>query len=458
MQKPQPPKGMRDFTAEDVFKRQYIFNTISSIFETYGYGPLETPSMENLQTLTGKYGEEGDRLIFKVLKSGDFLKELKDEQPQDLNSQKVLPLISDKALRYDLTIPLARFLGQNAHKLTFPFRRYQIQPVWRADRPQKGRFREFTQCDGDIVGDNSLLCELELIQIYNKVFDQLGLKDKSIKLNNRKILAGIAQAINLEDQLIPMTIIIDKIDKIGKEDVKNELLNLGVTESNLKKIDPLFNTLSKDEMLTFLEELLKGSEVGNIGLLEIKELFNLLEDSHILKSIHFDPLLARGLDYYTGTIVEVIIPQIGLGSLGGGGRYDNLTEIFGLKDISGVGISFGIDRIAMALEMRELFPSNHNKKLSYMLINFGHENISVNIKLANLMRDQGVHTEIYPSEAKIKKQMKYANQKCIDYVLIQGKDEITKKKITLKKMSTGEQTTEDIDLFLKNLQTTKYSE
>ncbi len=465
MSKFQAPKGMRDFAPQEVLKREYLFDIITQAFKRHGFMPLETPTMENLETLTGKYGEEGDRLIFKVLNSGDYLKKLrnKDEKEREEiitaeGSKKLTPYICEKGLRYDLTVPFARFVSQNHGQLALPFKRYQIQPVWRAERPQKGRYREFTQCDGDIIGDSSLLCELELLQIYENVFSQLKLHDTQLIINNRKILAAMAEMIGASDKLTELTIAIDKLDKIGRQKVEEELAQKGLDSQQIEKLSPLFELseqMSKQEKadnqstLKTLESILAQTEMGQRGIAEMRELIEMGQACE-LKTLYFDPLLARGLDYYTGTIVEVKAKNTQIGSLGGGGRYDNLTDIFGVKDLSGVGVSFGADRILLLLEERELFPENLETYCEVLIIHFGKESQVQHLQLANKLRKAGISTELYPSAAKMKKQMKYANQKAVNFVILQGEEEIQNGQITVKNMHTGEQKTQKVEEFIQS--------
>lgn len=465
MSKFQAPKGMRDFAPQEVLKREYLFDIITQAFKRHGFMPLETPTMENLETLTGKYGEEGDRLIFKVLNSGDYLKKIrnKDEKEREEiitaeGSKKLTPHICEKGLRYDLTVPFARFVSQNHGQLALPFKRYQIQPVWRAERPQKGRYREFTQCDGDIIGDSSLLCELELLQIYENVFSQLKLHDTQLIINNRKILAAIAEMIGASDKLTELTIAIDKLDKIGRQKVEEELVQKGLDSQQIAKLSPLFELseqMSKQEKadnqstLKTLDSILGQTEMGQRGIAEMRELIEMGQACE-LKTLYFDPLLARGLDYYTGTIVEVKAKNTQIGSLGGGGRYDNLTDIFGVKDLSGVGVSFGADRILLLLEERELFPENLETYCEVLIIHFGKESQVQHLQLANKLRMAGISTELYPSAAKMKKQMKYANQKAVNFVILQGEEEIQNGQITVKNMHTGEQKTQKVEEFIQS--------
>jgi len=448
--KPSIPKGTRDFSALEIAKRNYIFSTIKSNFEKFGFAPIETPSFENSETLMGKYGEEGDRLIFKILNSGDFLKKVSPELLEEKNSAKITSKISEKALRYDLTVPFARYVVQHRNDLVFPFKRYQMQAVWRADRPQKGRFREFYQCDADVVGSKSLWQEVSFIQLYDAVFHQLGLKDVSIKINNRKILAGIAELIGEEDKLIDFTIALDKLDKIGKEAVITELLKKEISEEAIKKLEPLFNfTGSNIEKLGQLEKLLEHSEIGQKG---IAELYFVLENITKLglktADLEVDITLARGLNYYTGVIIEVIAKEVAIGSIGGGGRYDDLTGIFGLKDLSGMGISFGLDRIYLVLEELDLFDKVVVSKPQVLFINFGETEAFYALQTIRKLRDSGIKTELYPDTAKMKKQMGYADKRKIPFVVLAGENEMQNKQFALKNMVSGEQELVDFSRLL----------
>ena len=448
--KPSIPKGTRDFSAVEIAKRNYIFEIIKESFEQFGFEPIETPSFEKSETLMGKYGEEGDRLIFKILNSGDFLSKVDAVLLEDKNSKKLTPRISEKALRYDLTVPFARYVVQHRNDLVMPFKRYQMQAVWRADRPQKGRFREFYQCDADVVGSQSLWQEVEFIQLYDSVFAKLGLQDVSIKINNRKILAGIAEVIGEQDKLIDFTVALDKLDKIGKEGVVKELLLKGISNEAIEKLNPLFAFIgTNEEKLQQLEGLLSGSEIGLKGVEEmrfiIKNIANLgLEVADLVP----DVTLARGLNYYTGSILEVTANQVQMGSIGGGGRYDDLTSIFGLKDLSGMGISFGLDRIYLVLEELNLFESVVVPKPKVLFINFGEEEALYAMKAMQALRKKGINTSLYPDNAKMKKQMKYADTRKISFVVMAGADEVKTEKYTLKNMETGEQNLVDLQVLL----------
>src|SRR5690554_7086817 len=404
--KPSIPKGTRDFSPQEVARRNYIFKTIKDCFELYGFQPIETPSFENLDTLLGKYGEEGDRLIFKILNSGDFLSKADDSLLTEKNSQKLTAQISEKALRYDLTVPFARYVVQYQNDITFPFKRYQIQPVWRADRPQKGRFREFYQCDADVVGSNSLWQEVEFVQLYDKSLSELGLDGATIKINNRKVLSGIAEVIGAKDKLIDFTVALDKLDKIGEDGVKKEMLEKGISEEAIQKVQPLFNfTGTTAEKLNQLAELLQSSEEGTKGVEELCFICKAIENIGLYKSkLDLDVTLARGLNYYTGAIFEVQAPKVAMGSIGGGGRYDDLTGIFGLKNISGVGISFGLDRIYLVLEELDLFPEDVTVTSKAIFANFGDNEALYSLKAVKTLRENGIKTELYPDNTKLGKQ------------------------------------------------------
>jgi histidine--tRNA ligase len=444
MAKPSIPKGTRDFSPEELSKRNYIFQTIRKNFETFGFQSIETPSFENTETLMGKYGEEGDRLIFKILNSGDFLKDIPEETLLEKNSQKLTSQISEKALRYDLTVPFARYVVQHQNEITFPFKRFQIQPVWRADRPQKGRFREFYQCDADVIGSNSLWQEIELIQLYDNVFTSLKIKGVKIKINHRKILSGFAEIIGQSDKLIDFTVALDKLDKIGKEKVEQEMLSKGISQTAIDKIQPIFSLNGSFlEKINILKNLLASSEIGLQGL---DDLLFIYEKINYIKlqvaDLELDVTLARGLNYYTGSIFEVAPPQeIQLGSIGGGGRYDNLTSIFGLNNISGVGISFGLDRIFLVMEELGLFPSEISQTLDVLFVNLGEEEALKSFELAQKLRKKGLKTEVYPESSKLKKQLNYADKRNVKNVIIIGQEEFLKSEFTLKNMQTGQQET-----------------
>ncbi len=438
-QKPSIPKGTRDFSPFEMARRNYIFDTVKSIFKLYGFQQIETPAMENLSTLTGKYGEEGDKLLFKILNSGDFLSKANEGDLLARNSNKTTFQISEKGLRYDLTVPFARYVVQYQGEINFPFRRFQIQPVWRADRPQKGRYREFYQCDVDIIGSDSLLNEYELIQIVDKIFSQLGI-GVTIKLNNRKVLAGIAETIGEENRIIDITIAIDKLDKIGLEKVNEELKGKGISEEAIQKLQPILK-LSGDntEKLNRIEQVISGSKVGQKGVEEIKTIFAYLKGGNVASNVELDLTLARGLNYYTGAIFEVKANDVEIGSITGGGRYDDLTGIFGLPDISGVGISFGADRIYDVMEQLGLFPKDQSVSTQVMFVNFGKKEEGYCLPLLNSLRKAGISSEIYPSDEKMKKQMNYANRKGVKYVILVGESEIADGTVTLRNMESGEQ-------------------
>jgi histidyl-tRNA synthetase len=441
-QKPSIPKGTRDFNPEQVAKRNYIFNTIRSAFETFGFQPIETPSFENSETLMGKYGDEGDRLIFKILNSGDYLAKADNIAYSEKNSTKLTPSISDKALRYDLTVPFARYVVQHQNEIEFPFKRYQIQPVWRADRPQKGRFREFYQCDADVVGSDSLWQEVEFIQLYDSVFSALKLEGVTIKINNRKILSGIAEVIGASDKLIDFTVALDKLDKIGEEKVKEEMRLKGISEEGILKLRPLFTLSGSFEtQIERLKSILNASEEGKKGLEELDFINKAISELGLLTAqLQLDVTLARGLNYYTGAIFEVAAPTtVKIGSIGGGGRYDDLTGIFGLKNVSGVGISFGLDRIYLVLEELGLFPETVTKNVEVLFINFGDKEALFSLKAIKQLRLKGIHAELYPDAAKMKKQMNHANRRHIPFVVMVGEDEMNSNIYTLKNMVSGEQ-------------------
>ncbi|MDR9456141.1 MAG: histidine--tRNA ligase [Salegentibacter sp.] len=443
-QKPSIPKGTRDFSPAEVAKRNYIFGKIKSQFKNFGFQPIETPSFENSDTLMGKYGEEGDRLIFKILNSGDFLKKADEKLLQEKDSLKITSSISEKALRYDLTVPFARYVVQHQNEIDFPFKRYQIQPVWRADRPQKGRFREFFQCDADVVGSKSLWQEVEFVQLYDAVFDSLGLKGVTIKLNNRKVLSGFAEVIGEQDKLIDFTVALDKLDKIGEEGVKKEMREKGIAEIALEKIQPIFN-LQGDfgQKIQGIKDILATSEIGKAGIAELEFIEKAIAAIPLKSAkLELDVTLARGLNYYTGAIFEVAAPEgVKMGSIGGGGRYDDLTGIFGLKDMSGVGISFGLDRIYLVLEELGLFPETVTENTRVLFINFGEEEALYALKVISELRRNKIVAELYPDAAKMNKQMKYADKREIPFVVLAGGEEMQQEKFTLKNMKTGEQYT-----------------
>jgi histidyl-tRNA synthetase len=441
-QKPSIPKGTRDFNAEEVAKRSYIMETIKEQFQRYGFQPIETPSFENSETLMGKYGDEGDRLIFKILNSGEYLKKVSEDDYKSKSESLITPRISEKALRYDLTVPFARYVVQHQNEIVFPFKRYQIQPVWRADRPQKGRFREFYQCDADVVGSKSLFQEVEFVQLYDAVFTALKLEGVTIKINNRKILSGIAEVIGAQDKLIDFTVALDKLDKIGEEKVKEEMRSKGISEDGITKLQPLFS-LDGDfgDQVERLKAILNASEIGLKGIEEL-EFINSSISSIGLKTakLQLDVTLARGLNYYTGAIFEVAAPEgVKMGSIGGGGRYDDLTSIFGKPDTSGVGISFGLDRIYLVLEELNLFPETITDATKVLFINFGKNEALACLKAVTALRQQGIKAELYPDSAKMKKQMTYANRRGIPFVVLVGEEELNSGMFTLKNMTSGEQ-------------------
>lgn len=441
-QKPSIPKGTRDFSPVEVAKRESIFGTIKQVFQTFGFQPIETPSFENSSTLMGKYGEEGDRLIFKILNSGDYLKKADANLLASKESTKLTSQISEKALRYDLTVPFARYVVQHQNDLELPFKRFQIQPVWRADRPQKGRFREFYQCDADVVGSKSLWQEIEFIQLYDTVFSKLNLVGTTIKINNRKILSGIAEIIGAKDKLIDFTVALDKLDKIGAEGVTKEMTAKGISEEAIEKVAPLFSfNGTSSEKLDQLAEMLATSEEGLQGVKDLRFVVDKIEALGLqTASLEVDVTLARGLNYYTGAIFEVAAPEgVKMGSIGGGGRYDDLTGIFGLKDMSGVGISFGLDRIYLVLEELNLFAKFEQPRPQVVFINFGDEEAFYATKAIKQLRESGVKAELFPDAAKMKKQMNYANKREIPFVVLVGSKEIEANTYTLKNMQSGEQ-------------------
>ena len=438
-QKPSIPKGTRDFGPVEMAKRNYIFNTIRSVYELYGFQQIETPAMETLGTLMGKYGEEGDKLLFKVLNSGDYLNKIDDKELLERNSLHLAARLCEKGLRYDLTVPFARYVVMHREELQLPFKRYQIQPVWRADRPQKGRYREFYQCDADVVGSDSLLNEVELMQIVDTVFSRFGIRVQ-IKINNRKILSGIAEVIGAADKIVDITVAIDKLDKIGIDNVNAELREDGLSEEQIAKLQPIIQLSgSNDEKLTTIADVLKDSETGLKGVEEIRFILNVLKTTGLKNEIQLDLTLARGLNYYTGAIFEVKALDVQIGSITGGGRYDNLTGIFGMPGLSGVGISFGADRIYDVLNQLDLYPKDSVTATQVLFINFGEQETAYCLPIINNVRARGIRAEIFPDSAKMKKQMAYANAKQIPFVALAGENEIKEGKLTLKNMSTGEQ-------------------
>lgn len=437
--KPSIPKGTRDFGPEEMAKRNYIFNTIKSVYQLYGYQQIETPAMETLHTLMGKYGEEGDQLLFKVLNSGDYLKKASDEELKDRDVRKLQTKLCEKGLRYDLTVPFARYVVMHNDELHMPFKRYQIQPVWRADRPQKGRYREFYQCDADVVGSDSLLNEVELMQIIDTVFSRFGIR-VAIKINNRKILTGIAEVIGEKKKIVDITVAIDKLDKIGLDGVNAELRKNGISETAIEQLQPIIMLEgSNDEKLQTIADVLKASEIGLKGVEETKFILDMLKQSGLHNPIDLDLTLARGLNYYTGAIFEVKALDVEIGSITGGGRYDNLTGIFGMPGLSGVGISFGADRIYDVLNTLDLYPKESKQGTEVLFVNFGMSETAYCLPIIAQLRQANVATEIFPDKAKMKKQMSYANAKHIPYVVLAGENEMAQHKVTLKDMNTGEQ-------------------
>jgi histidyl-tRNA synthetase len=438
-QKPSIPKGTRDFNPTEMARRNYIFDTIKKHFKRYGFSAIETPSMENLSTLLGKYGEEGDKLLFKILNSGDFLSKLDDKELLEKNSIHISNKISEKGLRYDLTVPFARYVVQHRNELTFPFKRYQIQSVWRADRPQKGRYREFYQCDADIIGSDSLLNEVDLVQLIDDVFSELKI-NVTIKLNNRKILSGIAEWLGEADKIIDITAAIDKLDKIGLDGVNKEMEAKGISPLAIAQLQPIINLSgSNTEKLKQLKEVLSTTKTGLKGVEEMRSILNFLDALVIRNTVELDLTLARGLNYYTGTIFEVKAKDVQIGSVTGGGRYDDLTGIFGMPDVSGVGISFGADRIYDVLKELDLFPDYTQDSVQIFFVNFGPEEEKYCLPLVAQIRKKGINAELYPDNAKLKKQMKYANDKNVPYVAMVGKNEMEKNVLTVKDMNSGEQ-------------------
>nr|WP_294853029.1 histidine--tRNA ligase [Prevotella sp.] len=439
-QKPSIPKGTRDFGPVEMAKRNYIFDTIKEVYALYGFQQIETPAMETLQTLMGKYGEEGDKLLFKILNSGDYMNKVSDEDLHSLNSLKLAAKLCEKGLRYDLTVPFARYVVQHREELQLPFKRYQIQPVWRADRPQKGRYREFYQCDADVVGSDSLLNEVELMQIVDTVFTKFGVR-VCIKINNRKILTGIAEVIGEAEKIVDITVAIDKLDKIGLEKVNEELRNDGISEEAIEKLQPIISLSgSNEEKLEVISQVLAGSETGLKGVEETRFILDTLKAVGLNNEIELDLTLARGLNYYTGAIFEVKALDTPMGSITGGGRYDNLTGIFGLPGLSGVGISFGADRIYDVLNALDLYPKEAVNSTQVLFINFGETETAYCLPIVHKLRQAGIRSEIFPDKAKMKKQMSYANAKNIPFVVLAGENEMAAGKVTLKNMESGEQT------------------
>ena len=454
--KPTLPKGTRDFSPEEMVKRNFIFDTIKSVFRKFGYQEIQTPSMENLETLTGKYGDEGEKLIFKILNSGDFLSKVSSEELQVGDAKKLTTKVSEKALRYDLTVPFARYVVAHQNDISLPFKRFQIQPVWRADRPQKGRYREFYQCDADVVGSESLLNEAEFVLIYQEALSQLGLKDFSILINNRKILSGIAEIIGKPELIIDMTVAIDKLDKIGLEGVSKELLERGFTQADIEKIQPIIELKgSNSEKIQALKKVLASSEIGQKGIEELETIFTYIQQlqtpNATLPSVALDITLARGLNYYTGAIFEVKSNEVAMGSIGGGGRYDDLTGMFGLKNLSGVGISFGADRIYDVLEELDAFPKNTTESTKVLISNFDETSEAFALPILSQLRAAGIAAELYPQAAKLKKQLGYADSKRIPYVILIGSEEMASGLLSLKNMNSGEQSTLTMQALLAQL-------
>ena len=450
-QKPNIPKGTRDFSPLEMAKRNYIFNTIRDVYALYGFQQIETPAMETLGTLMGKYGEEGDKLLFKVLNSGDYLNKIDDKELLERNSLHLAARLCEKGLRYDLTVPFARYVVMHREELQLPFKRYQIQPVWRADRPQKGRYREFYQCDADVVGSDSLLNEVELMQIVDTVFTRFGVRVQ-IKINNRKILTGIAEVIGAAEKIVDITVAIDKLDKIGIENVNQELREDGLSEEQIEKLQPIISLEgSNEEKLDVIAEVLKESEIGLKGVDETRFILDTLKNSGLNNEIKLDLTLARGLNYYTGAIFEVKALDVQIGSITGGGRYDNLTGIFGMPGLSGVGISFGADRIFDVLNQLDLYPKEAVNGTQLLFINFGEKETAYCLPIAAKARQAGIRTEVFPDGAKMKKQMSYANAKQIPFVALAGENEINEGKVTLKNMVTGEQMLVNPDELLDKL-------
>ena len=454
--KPTLPKGTRDFSPEEMVKRNFIFDTIKSVFRKFGYQEIQTPSMENLETITGKYGDEGDKLIFKILNSGDFLSKVSPEELQVGDAKKLTNKVSEKALRYDLTVPFARYVVAHQNDIPLPSKRFQIQPVWRADRPQKGRYREFYQCDADVVGSESLLNGAEFVLIYQEALSQLGLKDFSILINNRKILSGIAEIIGKPELIIDMTVAIDKLDKIGLDGVKKELLERGFTQSDIEKLQPIIELKgSNSEKMLALKKVLASSDIGQKGIEELETIFSYIQQlqtpNATLPNVALDITLARGLNYYTGAIFEVKSNEVAMGSIGGGGRYDDLTGMFGLKNLSGVGISFGADRIYDVLEELNAFPKNTNESTKVLISNFDEAAEKFALPLLSQLRAAGIATELYPQAAKLKKQLGYADAKHIPYVILIGSEEMASGLLSLKNMHTGEQSTLSLQAIVDQL-------
>lgn len=450
--KPSIPKGTRDFLPAEMFRRNYIFNTIKKHFKRFAYLPIETPAMENLSTLTGKYGDEGDRLIFKILNSGDYLKKADKEYLAQQNSTALIASISEKALRYDLTVPFARFVVQHQNEIQFPFKRYQVQPVWRADRPQHGRYREFYQCDADVVGSDSLRYDVEIISLIDEVLSDLGLKDFTIKLNNRKVLAGIAEVMGIADRLTDFTVSIDKLDKIGEEGVIKELKEKGFPEMTISMTAELFKLKGEENILALLNNWFNKSETGRKGLEEVEFVLNGARQAELISAkLQLDVTLARGLNYYTGSIYEVISNEVKMGSIVGGGRYDDLTGVFGMKGVSGIGISFGAERIYDVLTALDRFPELAKEGVQLLFVNFGEREAQYCETLLRKVRRAGIHAELYPESAKMQKQMKYAHANGVKWVAMIGEDEIENNTIRLKNMESGDQDDLDLEILINKV-------
>ena len=449
--KPGIPKGTRDFSSAEMAKRNYIFDTIKEVFRLFGYEQIETPAMELLSTLMGKYGEEGDKLLFKVLNSGDCLAGISDDELAERNAAKLSSKLCEKGLRYDLTVPFARYVTAHRDELVFPFKRFQIQPVWRADRPQKGRYREFYQCDADVVGSDSLINETELVLMMDEVFNRFGI-NVCIKINNRKILSGIAETIGEADKIVDITVAIDKLDKIGLDNVNAELREKGLSDEAVSRLQPIITLSgSNEDKLAVLKDVLSGSETGLKGIEETESIFRYVSAVGTKADLELDLTLARGLNYYTGAIFEVKALDVQIGSITGGGRYDNLTGIFGLKGVSGVGISFGADRIYDVLNQLDLYPGKSAESTKVLFVNFGEKEAAYAMQIIYRLRHENVNAELYPDVAKMKKQMSYANAKNIPFVVMTGEEEMNERKVTLKDMETGEQTSMGIDDLIERM-------
>lgn len=453
MSKPSIPKGTRDFSPTEVTKRTYIFDTIRTVFKKFGYQPIETPTMENLSTLTGKYGDEGDQLIFKILNSGDYLAKASEDKLRSKNSKALTSEISEKALRYDLTVPFARYVVMHQNEITLPFKRYQIQPVWRADRPQRGRYREFYQCDADVVGSESLLNEAEFVLIYDEALSKLGFKDFEVRINNRKVLAGISEILGKPELLIDMTVAIDKLDKIGFDGVQKELLEKGFSNEDLKKLEPIILLSGDNDVkLDSLKSILSNSEVGLKGISELEEVLQYFNTFKLINAkLILDITLARGLNYYTGAIFEVKTNEVAMGSIGGGGRYDDLTGMFGLKNLTGVGISFGADRIYDVMDELKLFPENSIASSSVLIVHYDEKAFNYSLPILQKIRNANIASELYPNVVKMQKQMKYANDKGIPYVIVIGDEEMSSGLLTFKNMQSGEQQKLSIDQIIEEI-------